>query len=105
MFLAFDILVAWPLSGFNLELSKKKKKINIAVNKPKRYVVKEKSFLLTFLFFSKTKVSFFIETINGFKLFKSFSLCQLEYCIDTHQSHFASVLNILWKLLKSIYAN
>lgn len=50
MFLAFDILVAWPLSGFNLELSKRKK-INIAVNKPKRYVVKEKSFLLTVLFF------------------------------------------------------
>lgn len=68
MFLAFDILVAWPLSGFNLELSKKKKEVLQQI-KPKRYVVKEKSFLLTLLSFSKTKVSFFIETINGFKLF------------------------------------
>lgn len=58
MFLAFDILVAWPLSGFNLELSKKKK--NIAVNKPKRYVVKEKSFLLTLLSFFQNEGIIFL---------------------------------------------
>lgn len=58
MFLGFNILVAWPLFSFNLELSKNIKKLQQI--KQKRYVVKEKSFLLTLLSFFQNEGIIFL---------------------------------------------